>query len=237
MGTQRVWENPGSACVSLEDCLSTRQRWISFAEVVFGALIVIGHNVYHIVPNEVPILFVIGWISLRVRDGGWKAVGLRQPDSWSKTVLSALLAAALIVVLSDVVVAPIAEKYLGIQHASEAMQTSTPNLFWALRSLALIWTFAAFGEEMGYRGYLMTRAADVGNRSAGAYCAALIVVSILFGYGHYYKGPAGVITSTASGLVLGTAYLLSRRNLWVAILAHGFRDTFLVVLALMGWAN
>lgn len=89
------------ARVIREDCLTTRQRWISFAEVVLGALIVIGHNVYHIVPNEVPILFVVGWISLRVRDGGWKSVGLRKPNSWAKTVLWALLAAALIVVLSD----------------------------------------------------------------------------------------------------------------------------------------
>lgn len=220
-----------------EDCLTTRQRWISFAEVVLGALIVIGHNVYHIVPNEVPILIVLGWLSLRVRDGGWKAVGLRKPDSWAKTVLWALLAAALIVVLSDVVVGPIAEKFLGTQHASKALETSTPNLLSTLRMLALVWTFAAFGEEMGYRGYLMTRAADVGNRSTIAYFAALIVVSILFGYGHYYKGPAGVIASTSSGLVLGTAYLLSRRNLWVAILAHGFRDTFALLAALMGWRN
>lgn len=204
---------------------------------MLGVFLVIGHNVYHIVPNEVPILFAIGWISLRVRDGGWKAVGLRKPASWSKTVLWALLAAALIVVLADVVVGPIAEKFLGAQHGSKALQTSTPNLLWALRSLALVWTFAAFGEEMGYRGYLMTRASDVGDRSAIAYLAALIVVSILFGYGHYYKGPAGVIASTASGLVLGGAYLLSRRNLWVAILAHGFRDTIAVIAALLGWAN
>jgi uncharacterized protein len=214
-----------------------RQRWISFAELLLGAFIVLGHNVYHIVPNEVPILFVLGWISLRVRDGGWKAVGLRKPDSWLKTVLWALLAAAMIVLLSDVVVAPIAEKFLGMQHGSKGLETSTPNLAWALRTLALIWTFAAFGEEMGYRGYLMTRAADVGNRSAIAYFVALVVVSILFGYGHFYKGPAGVIASTCSGLVLGGAYLLSRRNLWVAILAHGFRDTFVVVAALIGWVK
>lgn len=217
--------------------MTSRQRWISFAEIVFGALIVVGHNVYHIVPNEVPILFVIGWVSLRVRDGGWKAVGLRKPGSWWKTALWALLAAAVIVVLSDVVVGPIAEKHLGVQHAPKVMETSAPNLLWALRMLALIWTFAAFGEEMGYRGYLMTRAAEVGNRSTIAYFAALIAVSILFGYGHYYKGPAGVIASTISGLVLGAAYLLSRRNLWVAILAHGFRDTFVVVFALMGWTS
>jgi membrane protease YdiL (CAAX protease family) len=41
-------------------------------------------------------------------------------------------------------------------------------------SLAIVWTFAAFGEEMGYRGYLLTRAADLGNRTAWAYWIALI---------------------------------------------------------------
>lgn len=217
--------------------LTTRQRWISFAELLLGSVIVIAHNVYHKVPNEVPILFVLGWISISLRDGGWKSVGLRKPASWWKTVAWALVTAFLIVVLSDVVVGPIAEKFLGAAHSSKAIETSTPTLGWVLRMMGLFWTFAAFGEEMGYRGYLMTRAADVGNRSKPAYWAALIVVSVLFGYGHYYKGAAGIVASTVSGLILGAAYLLSRRNLWIPILAHGFRDTFALVAVLLGWGK
>jgi membrane protease YdiL (CAAX protease family) len=38
----------------------------------------------------------------------------------------------------------------------------------ALRWLLLVWTFAAFGEEIGYRGYLLTRAAEAGGRSRAA---------------------------------------------------------------------
>jgi membrane protease YdiL (CAAX protease family) len=207
------------------------------AELVLGAFIVIGHNVYHIVPNEVPILFLLGWISVRLRDGGWKAIGLRAPDSWWKTVAWALVSAAAIVVLSDVVIGPMAERFLGAERASKAFETSAHDLGWTLRSLGLIWTFAAFGEEMGYRGYLLTRAADLGHRSTLAYGAAVVVVSVLFGYGHYYKGPAGVVASTVSGLVLGATYLLAGRNLWVPILAHGFRDTFSIVATLLDWAN
>jgi hypothetical protein len=70
--------------------LTSRQRLFSLAEFTVGAAIVIGHNVYHVVPNEVPILFVIGLISLRVRDGGWGVIGLRLPTSWGKTALFAL---------------------------------------------------------------------------------------------------------------------------------------------------
>ena len=32
------------------------QRWLSLAELALGSAIVIGHNVYHRIPNEVPIL-------------------------------------------------------------------------------------------------------------------------------------------------------------------------------------
>jgi membrane protease YdiL (CAAX protease family) len=73
--------------------------------------------------------------------------------------------------------------------------------------IGLVWKFAASGEEMDYRGYLMTRAADVGKRSRLAYMAALFASSVLFGYGHYYKGPPGILQSTVSGLMLGGAYL------------------------------
>jgi hypothetical protein len=87
--------------------LAPAQRWISLAEFVIGGAIVIGHNVYHVVPNEVPILFVIGLISLRVRNGGWEVIGLRWPVSWRRTVLFALAVAALRILLGQFVTDPL----------------------------------------------------------------------------------------------------------------------------------
>jgi CAAX protease family protein len=52
--------------------------------------------------------------------------------------------------------------------------------------------------------------------------------------GHYYKGPSGMIDSGIAGLILGGAYLLSGRNLWVCILAHGFIDSTGVILLFFG---
>ena len=106
-----------------------------------------------------------------------------------------------------------------------------------LLSLAFVWGFAGFGEELSYRGYLLNRAADLGDRSRLAYVLAMCYVAILFGIGHWYKGPAGVVDSTFSGLVLGTTYLLTGRNLWAPILAHGMADTVAVIFFAMGWAN
>ena len=106
-----------------------------------------------------------------------------------------------------------------------------------MRNLAIVWSFAAFGEELSYRGYLLTRAADLGGRSRIAYATAMVYVALLFGFGHFYKGPAGVLDSTYSGLVLGSVYLLTGRNLWASILTHGISDTFAVLVVFMGWAT
>jgi CAAX protease family protein len=95
----------------------------------------------------------------------------------------------------------------------------------------------AFGEEIGYRGYLLTRAAELGGRSTAAYWVGNIIVAVLFGFGHYYKGPSGILDSGIAGLILGAAFILSKRNLWVCILAHGFIDTAGVMAAFLGWKS
>ena len=217
--------------------LTPTQRWISLAECLIGTAIVIGHNVYHVIPNEVPILFVLGLISLRVRDGGWGVIGLRWPASWRRTILIALAAAAARILLGQFVIDPLTAHFWPPSNAPSGVSEIAGHGWVALRWLLLVWTFAAFGEEISYRGYLVTRAADVGARSKTSYWIAVLLVSVLFGYGHYYKGPSGMVDSGMAGLILGAAYLLSGRNLWVCILAHGFIDTVMLVAVFFGWAN
>jgi len=215
--------------------MTRAQRCLSLAEFALGSAIVIGHNVYHVIPNEVPILFVIGLISLRVRDGGWGAMGLPWPDSWRRAVLIALGAAVARLILGAVVIDPLTARFWPAAVAPSGVDAITGNVAVALRWLLIVWTFAAFGEEISYRGYLLNRAADVGARSRIAYWIAVLLVSVLFGIGPYYKGPAGMVDSGMAGLVLGTAYMISGRNLWVCILAHGFIDTFGVIALFFGW--
>ena len=218
--------------------IPSRARWFSLLELVLGVFIVFGHNVFHVLPNEVPILLVLGWISLRVRNGGWKYAGLSRPQSWSKTVVLGIFAAAILLLGSELVVEPMARRiWPEPEHVSNVIQSGASGWRQALAGLLIIWTFASFGEELSYRGYLLTRAADVFGRSNLAYWAAMIVVSVLFGFGHYYKGPSGVLDSTYSGFVLGGVFLLAGRNLWAAILAHGIADTAAVFAVFMGWVK
>jgi len=231
-------QNIAVASCAVDHPLASRYRWISLVEIALGTFFVIGHNVFHIVPNEVPILFVFFWVSFWLRDGGWSVPGLKRPKSWGKTVLLAITAAAMLLVGSELIIQPLASHFW---HSPENVSSTLkiPVHAWkvALRSLAIVWIFAGFGEEIGYRGYLLTRAADLGNRSRIAYIVAMLYVALLFGLGHVYKGPVGIMDSTYSGLVLGVIYLLSGRNLWVPILAHGITDTVAVVAIFMGWAK
>ena len=207
----------------------------SAIEFLAGAALVLGHNVFGVLPNEVPILFFLGLLSFRLRDGGLAAMGFRRPASWGRVVGLALAAAALRIVLGAVVIDPLTEHFWPKAASPAGSGDISGNPVEALKWLLLVWTFAAFGEEVGYRGYLMTRAADLGRRSRNAWIGALIVSSVLFGYGHYYKGPAGILDSAVAGLILGGAYLLSGKVLWTSILAHGFIDTFGVLALYMGW--
>ena len=212
-------------------------RALSAIEFCFGAFIVIGHNVFHIVPNEVIVLCVLGLISIRLRDGRWSAMGLQKPASWRRILMIALIAAILRILLGQFLIEPLTSFFWPSPTAPALANEITGNINIALVALLLVWAFAAFGEEIAHRGYLLTGAADIGRRSAAAYWIGIVLVSILFGYGHYYKGASGVIDSGVAGLILGTAYMLAGRNLWASIFAHGFIDTFGVIDAFFGWSN
>jgi membrane protease YdiL (CAAX protease family) len=166
---------------------SPSSRTLSALELLLGAFVVIGHNVFHILPNEVPILFVLGLVSVRWRDGGWSAMGFKRPASWTRLVLIALAAAILRIILGDLVIEPLAAHYWPPIVAPVGSEAISGNIGSALVWLLLVWTWAAFGEEIGYRGYLLTRAADLGGRTSAAYWVGIVAVAVLFGYGHYYK--------------------------------------------------
>jgi membrane protease YdiL (CAAX protease family) len=211
-------------------------RLASALEALFAAAVVLGHNVWKVVPNEVPILALVGLASYRLRDGSFGAIGFRRPASWGRIVAIGAGAAALRIGLGEVVETLAARVWPPIV-APEGANQIAGNPGTALLWLLLVWTWAAFGEEIAYRGYLLGRAAEALGRSPAAYATAAVASSVLFGYGHFYKGPAGILDSGMAGLVLAGAYFLARRNLWAPVLAHGFIDTVGVVALYFGWVD
>jgi membrane protease YdiL (CAAX protease family) len=213
-----------------------RKRLTSAIELAVGAAIVLGHNVWRVVPNEVLILTALAIVSMRVRAARWDwgVLGFRRPDSWRFIVLVALAAAAVRILLSDFVVEPLAATIWPAERLPESADQIAGNIGNALIALILVWTFAAFGEEIAYRGYLLNRGAEALGGTSLAFWVAAVASAVLFGYGHFYKGPAGIVDSGIAGLIFAAAYLLTGRNLWTCILAHGFIDTFAVAWLYFG---
>jgi membrane protease YdiL (CAAX protease family) len=215
----------------------THLRCVAAGEVLVGAAVVIAHNVFRAVPNEVPILVVVGLLSARLWAGRWRVPGLGRPPSWRRTVLIAGAAAIVRLLLGEFAIEPLGEQLWPPPVLPDVANGVTGNLTNAILALLLVWTFVAFGEEFSYRGYLLSRAAAAGGGSTAAHWVGVVLAAGLFGVGHYYKGPVGVVDSGVAGLILGAAYMLSGRNLWAAVIAHGLIDTFGVVILYFGWAS
>ncbi|HEX6741546.1 MAG TPA: CPBP family intramembrane glutamic endopeptidase [Sphingomicrobium sp.] len=215
---------------------STGARLLSAVEFMLAAAVVVAHNVWRALPNEVPILTVAALLSVRLRQDGWAALGFRRPKSWVRVILIAFAAVVLRLIVSDPIEAALTP--LWGEPATPAVITAGPHdARWLITTLALVWTFAAIGEEIGYRGYVTLRGAEALGASNTAWVTATIAAAVLFGLGHYYKGPVGMVDSGVAGLILGAAYLLSGRCLWTTVLAHGLIDTTGVLLLYSGLAS
>ena len=91
--------------------------------------------------------------------------------------------------------------------------------------LTVSWTTAGFGEELIFRGFLMSGLARCLGESRAAWAAGLILSSIFFGLIHVKTGIGGVVSTAMTGAVLAGLYLLSRRSIWAPYIAHGLADT------------
>jgi membrane protease YdiL (CAAX protease family) len=209
-------------------------KWIALAEFVIVALIFLADH-RHLVPlSKTPFLLALGWISLRLRGAGWQRVGFARYRNWAITLALGIAAGVLMESFQLLVTQPVLVRLIGKPPDLDDFRMLTGNIKLALVGFAFTWTFAAFGEEMVWRGYLMNRVADLGNRTRRAWICSLIAVSIVFGLAHANQGITGEIEEGIAGLLLGVVYLSTGRNLAVPIIAHGVQDTIDVILIFLG---
>ena len=98
--------------------------------------------------------------------------------------------------------------------------------------VGVVYSFIGAGlyEEFMFRGFLMQALAMCVGGSRNAWIAACIVQAALFGASHAYQNPLGMAITGTLGLLLGILVLGSGRNLWPAIIGHGFYDASRFVL-------
>ena len=185
---------------------------------------------HHIFVSKTPYLFLLGFISLRLRGLRWRDVGFTRPRSWVIAigigVLAGICMEAIELFLTQPLIARLTGKMPDLSDFADTAGNWKMLLFW----LALIWLLGALGEEIVYRGYLMDRVAGLFRNTRAAWIISLLVVSVAFGCAHIDQGITGMIENVWNGLLLGALYLASGRNLSVPTIAHGVTDTIDLLL-------
>ena len=123
-------------------------KWLAVGEFVVVGLIFVA-DARHLIPfSKTPFLLLFGWISLSVREIGWRRVGLKLYRGWKRSIALAVAAGALLEALELFITQPMLVKWLGKQPDLEVFRALHGNVKWTLIALAGAWTLGAFGEEM-----------------------------------------------------------------------------------------
>jgi membrane protease YdiL (CAAX protease family) len=103
--------------------------------------------------------------------------------------------------------------------------------------LLLVCASAAFGEELVFRGFLLTRLEILLGGGLSATATAVAGQALLFGVAHWYLGLRGVSTAALIGLAYGVVYVCNGRNLAPLIVAHGLTDSLSLIAIYSGVAR
>ncbi len=164
---------------------------------------------------------------LKKQGSSWKEIGLKAPAQRFKTVLLGVAAfvGALILFVAAQGAAAAALDALGMAGQQLDQSRFNPlqdNLPLFILLLVLAWTTIAFGEELFYRAFLITRLVDHGGMRRAV---AIAISGIVFGLVHFAEGQVGIFANAAFGFLFGWIFVKSGRNLWITIIAHGILNT------------
>ena len=184
------------------------------------------------------LAIIFGGLILKRQGSGWREIGLEKPSSWLKTTLFGVGAwiGAVVVFVAMQTIAISLLTALGMapseidQSRFNSIEGNLP-LFVLMTTLA--WTTIAFGEELFYRAFLITRLIDYTTIGQGL---AILISGIIFGAVHFAEGPVGILSNGAFGILFGWIYVRSRRNLWITIIGHGLLNTLRFTLLYIGAA-
>jgi membrane protease YdiL (CAAX protease family) len=210
--------------------ISKETAFAALELVIVAGLLIADH--FHLVPfSNTPFLLALGWLSLHRRGLKWRDVGLTMPQDWIRTLTTGLAAGIALECVSLLITEPLIAHTTGISPDRSDFRVIIGHPGVLSLALALNWTLAAFGEEMAWRGYLLSRLRQDGGNRVVSQMVALGLVSALFGIAHSEsQGVGGALQEGFAGLVLGVLYLASGRRLALPILAHGASNTLALVL-------
>lgn len=219
----------------------TSSRWTALAEVIAFVAIAISSKLLvdqFIWKFSGPITLIgtliLITIYMRFQGMKWSQMGLRGlPGLKSKLLVIPQILLLFAVFAAAVLFFSEGLPAMGVEFMAEESEGVNDrwgdiegNLQIYLLWLAIVWTSAAFGEEMFFRGFLITRLEAVFRGIPLAPVLSVLIPALIFGYGHfYYQGWSGLVMTGVIGLIFGSFFLIYKHNLWPLIIFHGLFDT------------
>lgn len=209
-----------------------RRRWrtaVTVAELVVAVVVVV---LDLLIPTLV--LLALAGISLAARQSTFASLGLRRHRRPGRLAIQVLgLSVAWTLVMVGLLL-PALEHLTGLEQDVSPFVGLRGNPGMLALLLLATWLLAAVGEELAYRGYVLSRARELLPPGRGGAVTAVVLVSLLFGLAHTEQGVIGVTLAAIDGVF----YSILRyrcQTLWAGVLAHGFINTIgLVSVFLVG---
>ena len=163
---------------------------------------------------------------LAIRKESWRELGFRAGGD-ARFVLSRAGEFTILTLVTGAAVIGIATA-IGYPPSQSAVLTGQPDTLsgFLLDIFFGVWIGAAIGEELFFRGFLLTKFTALFGSGRPGLTLAVLAQAAWFGSGHVSQGISGMIMTGAIGAVLGLFFLTrARRALVPLMLGHGFVDT------------
>src|SRR5947207_11130902 len=170
------------------------------------------------------LLVAVGCGLVLLRGERLADIGLKRPESWTRTFMIGIALAAIVFIAIYV-----SEK-AGFRRDLSKFKEVQGNLELAVLGAFYSLIGAGFYEEFTFRGFLMQGLAMMFGGSRGAWIVACIAQGALFGAAHAYQNPLGIAITGTLGILMGLLVPASGRNLWPVIIGHGLFDASRFVL-------
>lgn len=209
---------------------------ILFSLLAIAAVVIIPHA--GIVPfpfgYSIPVLLFI-WLYLKHSKENFTSVGFSFKRFELKAVIIGVITAILLFSFLNLIFFPLLDKIIDLPApdlGDIAKIRGNPGFF--IFILAMGWLVGGFYEEIVFHGFIFTRLEKL---IPGKYTLviAFLLCNVIFALYHLQLGSQGVINAFVAGCVYHALMLRCKRNMWYAIICHGFFDTIALTFVYAGY--
>lgn len=211
-------------------------KQILFPLIAIALIVLIPHSGIIPLPfgYSIPVLIFI-WLYLKLSKENFTSLGFSFKQFEIKPLLIGTVTAVLLFSFLYLMFFPLLEKiihlpapYLG----DIARIRGNPGFF--IFILAMGWLVGGFYEEIVFHGFIFTRLEKF---IPGKYTLviAFLLCNVIFALYHLQLGSHAVINAFIAGCVYHALMLRYKRNMWYAIICHGFFDTIALTFIYAGY--